>query len=62
MKLNKKQIIFVFGRDDFMDKIGAYRLNKYNPDLYKVFTLRYGSHSFALENPKDLCLIINDFF
>ena len=58
MKLNKKQIIFVFGRDDFMDKIGAYRLNKYNPDLYKVFTLRYGSHSFALENP----LIINDFF
>ena len=62
MKLNKKQIIFVFGRDDFMDKIGSYRLNKYNPDLYKVFTLRYGSHSFALENPKDLCLIINDFF
>ena len=62
MKLNKKQIIFVFGSDDFMDKIGSYRLNKYNPDLYKVFTLRYGSHSFALENPKDLCLIINDFF
>ena len=62
MKLNKKQIIFVFGKDDFMDKIDSYRLNKYNPDLYKVFTLRYGSHSFALENPKDLCLIINDFF
>ena len=62
MKSNKKQIIFVFGKDDFMDKVGSYRLNKYNPDLYKVFTLRYGGHSFALENPKELCLIINDFF
>ena len=62
MKFNKKQIIFVFGKDDFMDKIGSYRLNKYNPDLYKVFSLRYGGHSFALENPKELCLIINDFF
>ena len=62
MQLNKKQIIIVFGKDDFMEKIGAYRLNKYDPEKYKVFTLKYGGHSFALENPKELCLIINDFF
>ena len=62
MQLNKKQIIIVFGKDDFMEKIGAYRLSKYDPEKYKVFTLKYGGHSFALENPKELCLIINDFF
>ena len=62
MNTNNKQIIFVFGKDDFMDKTGAYRLSKFNPDKYKYFTLREGGHSFALENPKELKYIIGQFF
>ena len=59
---NTKEIIFVFGKDDFMDKTGAYRLSKFNPERYKYFTLSYGGHSFALVNPRELADIIREFF
>ena len=62
MSLNKIETIFVFGKTDWMDKIGAFRLHQFNPDRYKFYTMSYGGHSFALENPKELSLIINEHF
>ena len=59
---NKIQIIICFGEYDWMDKIGSYRLNKFNPDRYKVFTISKGEHSFAIQNPKELCSIIEQYF
>ena len=60
--LNKIQCIICFGEKDFMDRIGAYRLQKYNPELYKVFTISKSGHSFAYQNPKELCAIIEQYF
>ena len=59
---NKIPIIFVFGEYDWMDKLGAYRLSKFDPIKYKVFSVSKGGHSFTNENPKELCSIINEFF
>ena len=59
---NKLQCIICFGEHDWMDKIGAYRLQKFNPERYKVFTISKGGHSFAVENPKELCTIIEQYF
>ena len=59
---NKIPIIFCFGEYDWMDRVGSYRLVKSNPQLYKIFTVSKGGHSFALENPKELCAIIEEYF
>ena len=45
-----------------MDKIGAYRLQKFNPERYKVFTISKGGHNFVFQNPKELCSIIEQYF
>ena len=62
MFYNKIPTIFVFGEKDWMDREGAYRLSKYNPSLYKVFTVSRGGHSFSWQNPKELCSIIGQYF
>ena len=62
MYYNNIPTIFVFGENDWMDREGAYRLSKYNPSLYKVFTVSHGGHSFSWENPKELCTIIGQYF
>ena len=59
---NKIPIIFAFGEYDWMDKLGAYRLCKFDSMRYKIFSVSKGGHSFANENPKELCWIINEFF
>ena len=59
---NKIPIIFCFGENDFMDRTGSYRLVRSNPELYKIFTISKAGHSFALHNPKELCMIIEEFF
>ena len=59
---NKIPCIICFGESDFMDRVGAYRLQKYNPERYKVFTISKGGHSFTYENPKELCNIIDQYF
>ena len=59
---NKLQCIICFGEKDFMDRIGAYRLQKHNPELYKVFTISKSGHSFTYQNPKELCAIIEQYF
>ena len=59
---NKIPIIFAFGEKDWMDRVGAYRLSKSDPNLYKVFTISQGGHSFATENPKELCALIGQYF
>ena len=61
MEYNKIEIIFVFGEKDWMERHGVYRLCRDKPNLYKIFTVKT-SHSFALENPKELCEIIGQFF
>ena len=62
MRDNKIPIIFCFGETDWMDRVGAYRLCKFDPIKYKVFTISKGGHSFTYENPKELCQIISEFF
>ena len=62
MSMNKIPIIFAFGEKDWIDRIGAYRLCKYDPEKYKVFTISKGGHSFAIQNPKELCAIIGEYF
>ena len=59
---NKLQCIICFGQYDFMDKIGSYRLKKFNPERYKVFTISNGGHNFVFQNPKELCTIIEQYF
>ena len=59
---NKIPCIICFGEFDFMDRVGSYRLQKYNPERYKVFTISKGGHSFTYENPKELCNIIEQYF
>ena len=62
MYINKIPIIFVFGEYDWMDKLGSYRLYKFDSVRYKIFTVSKGGHSFANENPEELCSIINEYF
>ena len=62
MYLNTIDIVFVYGKNDFMDKFGAYRLNQYDPNKYKIYTTKFGGHSFAYESPKELYPIFEEFF
>ena len=62
MENNRIQIIFVYGEKDLIDKIGAYRLQSYNKDIYKVFTIMHEGHFLPLHNPKEVCVIIGQFF
>ena len=62
MEYNKIPIIFVFGQYDWMDRVGSYRLSKFNPKLYKIFTVSKGGHSFSYQNPTELCTIIGEYF
>ena len=59
---NHIPIIFCFGENDWMDRVGAYRLSKFDPLKYKTFTVSKGGHSFTYENPKELCSIISQYF
>ena len=61
-KFNNIPTIFVFGENDWMDREGAYRLFFSDQNKYKVFTIRTGGHSFAMTNPKELSLIIDQYF
>ena len=62
MDFNKKQIIFIFGEKDWMERYGAYRLNHHNPNLYKIFSIKNSGHSSALESPKEVSEIIGQYF
>ena len=59
---NNCKVIFVFGEHDWMDRMGAYRLCQFDPEKYKVFTIKNTGHSFAMENPKELSAIIGQYF
>ena len=62
MEFNKINVIFAFGQKDWMDRTGAYRLSQFDPQKYKVFTVSNGGHSFARQNPEELCAIIGEYF
>ena len=61
---NKIETVFVYGEaeKDFMDKTGAYRLAIGKSQMYKIYTMKQGGHSFALENPQELSFIIGQYF
>jgi len=60
--LNKIDTIIVYGENDMVDRVGAYRLQQHDKNKYKVFTIKHGNHSLALESPKELCVIIGQYF
>ena len=59
---NKIDVIFAFGQKDWMDRNGSYRLSKFDPKKYKVFTISNCGHSFARQNPEELCSVIEEYF
>ena len=59
---SKFKIVFAFGETDWMDKTGALRLEKRDPSRFKVFTVSRGGHSFSLENPKEVQMILDEYF
>ena len=51
-------IIFCYGESDWMDSSGAKRLNEYNKDKYKYFTIYNAGHTHPLDNPGENAKII----
>ena len=52
------KIIFCYGETDWMDSSGAKRLNEYNKDKYKYFTIYNAGHTHPLDNPGENAKII----
>jgi len=59
---SKLSCIFVYGENDWMDRTGAYRLCGSDRDRFKVFIVSNSGHSFAMENPKQLIIILQTYF
>ena len=57
-KIPNMNIIFCYGIKDWMDSIGAKRLNKLDPEKYQFFTISRAGHTFPLDNPKEIADII----
>ena len=57
-KIPNMNIIFCYGATDWMDSIGAKRLNKFDPEKYKFFIISNAGHKFPLDNPKEAADII----
>ena len=56
------QIIFAFGEVDWMDRTGALRLEQRDPNRFKVYTVSKSGHSFSLENPKEVQMLLDEYF
>ena len=50
-KIPDMNIIFCYGELDWMDNSGAKRLNKFDENKYKYFTIYNSGHTFPLDNP-----------
>ena len=59
---SKLNFIFAFGENDWMDKTGALRLEQKDSNRFKVFTISNSGHSFNLENPKEVQMILDEYF
>ena len=45
------KIIFCYGESDWMDNSGAKRLNYFDKDKYKYFTIYNAGHRHHMDNP-----------
>ena len=57
-KIPDMNIIFCYGENDWMDNSGAKRLNQFDKDKYKYFTVSKAGHTFPLDNPEEAAKIL----
>ena len=57
-KIPDINIIFCYGELDWMDNSGAKRLNQYDKNKYKYFTIYNARHNFPLDNPGEPAKIL----
>ena len=59
-KIPEKNIIFIFGENDWMDKFGTERLNQKDGNKYKYFLIPKTGHRWPMEKVEEGAKIIND--
>ena len=57
-KIPEINIIFCHGETDWMDDSGPKRLNKFDGNKYKYFSIYNAGHTFPLDNPGEVAKII----
>ena len=57
-KIPDMNIIFCYGENDWMDNSGAKRLNQYDKNKYKYFTIYNAGHTHPLDNPGENAKIL----
>ena len=58
----KFKCVILFGKNDWMDRVGSYRLAQADNERFKVFTIEDSGHSFCMENPKEVEKILDEYF
>ena len=62
LKNGKLKYIICFGETDYMDQVGSRRLEKHDPDRFKVLIVSKKGHRFPIENAKEVAnIIISNF-
>ena len=59
-KIPEKQIVFIFGENDWMDKFGSERLHKMDGNKYKYYIIPNTGHRWPMEKVEEGAKIIND--
>ena len=59
-KIPEKEIIFIFGENDWMDKFGTERLNKKDENKYKYYIMPKVGHRWPIETVEEGAKIINE--
>ena len=54
LKNGKLKYIICFGETDYMDQVGSRRLEKHDPDRFKVLIVSKKGHRFPIENAKEV--------
>ena len=57
-KIPYMNIIFIYGENDWMDNAGAKRLNYFDKNKYKYFTIYNAGHTHPLDNPGENAKIL----
>ena len=57
-KIPDMKIIFCYGENDWMDNSGAKRLNQFDKNKYKYFTIYNAGHTHPLDNPGENAKIL----
>ena len=59
-KIPEKNIIFIFGEEDWMDKFGTKRLHKKDKNKYKYYIIPNCGHRWPMEKVEEGAKIINE--